>query len=89
MLNYIESLSVELELANKKSLFYKNLNATMLRAEAINKSRRYGREFYAKNFLKNNEISTAHMNTFIYLRNAELSANELRDKCMSMLARTR
>jgi len=90
MNTYIESLTLDVELAKKQANFYKKLNSTMLIAESVNKSRRYGRDYYVKNFLKSTDANiTSYMNTFIYLRNAELAAHEVKDMCSKTLKKIR
>lgn len=86
----IESLTLDVELSKKQANFYKKLNSVMLMAESVNKSRRYGREYYVKNFLKSTDgIITSYMNTFLYLRNAELASYEIKDMCSKTLKKLR
>ena len=81
-----ELIKNEIILSKKQANFYKNLNSALLSCESVSKSRRYGRDFFIKNFLKNPEITTSYMNTFLYLRSAELSAYNIKDELMQRLS---
>lgn len=85
-MEYIDVLKLELNVSTKESEFYRKLNSTMLLTESITKSRRYGRDFYVKNYLKNSDSNiTSYMNTFVYLRDAELSANQIKNDAIKEL----
>ena len=66
--------------ANSESEKYRKLAGTLLRAESITKSRRYGMDGYKKMFIQHpDKAFSSYMNTFLYLREMEDSFAVTRD----------
>lgn len=66
--------------ADIESKKYYKLAGTLLKAESVSKSRRYGINGYKKMFIQHPDNAfSSYMNTFLYLRNMKDSFNHIRD----------
>lgn len=66
--------------ASNQSNLYRKLAGTLLKAESITKSRRYGIDGYRNLFIQHPEKAfSSYMNTFLYLREMEESYLDIRD----------
>ena len=66
--------------SHAESVHYRKMAGTLLRAESITKSRRYGIEGYKKLFIQHpDKAFSSYMNTFLYLRQMEESYATTRD----------
>jgi hypothetical protein len=69
-----------IRVATRNHSEYQKLAGTLLKAESISKTRRYGEISYKKQFIQHpDKVFSSYMNTFLYLRRMEDSYEEIRE----------